>query len=252
MLVDASLYYNEADLFALRYAELADKVDLFVVVESLQTFQGHMRDGYQFPASDYPGVRHIQFTSLPGRNAWEREASLRNYMLAGLLDVPPDAMVMVSDADEIPAARSIPRVLPGLLAYFEQDFYYYSFNWRLRGKWLGTRITAKSTLDLLSPQGIRARGDTRITDGGWHFSYFGGAENIADKLAAFSHQEYNRPPFSSREHILAHVEKGQDLFDRDRHTLEYVEGMAHLPSAVYNNPERWAKHFSDRESGNDG
>lgn len=247
MLVDASLYYNEADLFALRYAELADKVDLFVVVESLQTFQGHMRERCQFESNDYPGVRYAQLASLPGRNAWEREASLRNAILAALDNVPPDAMVMVSDADEIPAARSIPRVLPGLLSYFEQDFYYYSFNWRLRGKWLGTRIAAKSTLDLLSPQGIRARGDTRITDGGWHFSYFGGVESIADKLAAFSHQEYNRPPFTSREHILAHVEKGADLFDRDKHTLEYVEGMAHLPSAVYNQPERWAKHFSERE-----
>lgn len=247
MLVDASLYYNESDLFALRYAELADKVDLFVVVESLQTFQGHMRSGFEFPFKDYPGVRYTQVEHLSGRNAWERESDLRNTILLNLFDVPADAMVMLSDADEIPAARAIPETLPGVLAYFEQDFYYYSFNWRMRGKWLGTRITSKSLLDELTPQGIRARGDTRIADGGWHFSYFGGVENIADKLSAFSHQEYNRPPFSNPDYIAAHVSAGVDLFDRDKHTLEYVEGVAHLPSAVYNQPERWAAHFSERE-----
>lgn len=247
MLVDCSLYYNESDLFAIRYAELAGVVDLFVVAESLQTFSGHRRQDFHFPFEKSPRVRYLRAEKLSGRNAWEREASLRNSVMGGLADVPPDARVMLSDADEIPRADAIPEELPGTLAYFEQDFYYYSFNWRMKGKWLGTRITDKITLAELTPQGIRARGDSRIKNGGWHFSYFGGVANIADKLTAFSHQEYNRPPFTDYAYILDHIERGEDLFDRGQHSLEYAPGLGHLPQAVQDDPERWAAHLRKPE-----
>ena len=51
-------------------------------------------------------------------------------------------------------------------------------------------------------------------NGGWHFSYLGGVERIREKIAAFSHQEFNKPPFNTPDWIREQLIQGADLFGR--------------------------------------
>jgi len=49
---------------------------------------------------------------------------------------------------------------------------------------------------------------------GWHLSYFGDANHIQNKIASFSHQELNLPPFLNATHINECIGSGRDLFGR--------------------------------------
>jgi hypothetical protein len=54
----------------------------------------------------------------------------------------------------------------------------------------------------------------RIKNGGWHFSYLGGSDQIRYKIKSFSHREYNNRRFTSEEHILGSIEGRKDIFGR--------------------------------------
>jgi len=51
-------------------------------------------------------------------------------------------------------------------------------------------------------------------DGGWHFSYFMSAADIARKLNAFGHTEYNTDQYKDQDHLRKCLEEGKDLFNR--------------------------------------
>jgi len=51
-------------------------------------------------------------------------------------------------------------------------------------------------------------------DGGWHFSYFMSAADIARKLNAFGHTEYNTDQYKDLDHLRKCLEEGKDLFNR--------------------------------------
>ena len=59
----------------------------------------------------------------------------------------------------------------------------------------------------------------RISNGGWHFSYMGGSnkkatKRIKDKLAAFSHEEYNKWRFYNPISVYTSIFLGKDLLGR--------------------------------------
>lgn len=57
--------------------------------------------------------------------------------------------------------------------------------------------------------------DGRIRqDGGWHFSYYMSAADIARKLSAFGHTEYDTPQYTDSEHLRKCLHEGKDLFNR--------------------------------------
>ena len=51
-------------------------------------------------------------------------------------------------------------------------------------------------------------------DGGWHFGYFMSAADIAQKLGAFGHTEYDRAEYKDLEHLKRCLQEGKDLFNR--------------------------------------
>lgn len=247
MLIDCSLYHNETDMLRLRLDALADSVDRFVVVAGNFTFTGKKNDLSidRSLSRDYP-LDWVMVEDMPTlATPWQRESFQRDAVLRGLRNIPDSARVMVSDVDEIP--DNIPdSILPGTLHYFEQQFHYYTFNHRIRGTWRGTRACLLSDLKRWTPQGVRSRGNIAVKNGGWHFSYFGGVEKIREKLAAFSHTEYNTAEYNTAAAIEKRMNAGVDLFDRPQ-VIEFVEGLEHLPACVQHDPERYLHFFGERE-----
>ena len=214
-------------------------------------------------------IIHVKVEDAPGSDkAWVREAHQRNCIMRGLKDCRPDDLIIISDVDEIPNPRALnlflqnrltPRV-PGssvkknpfklfmnlywridggdnLLnrshVVFEQDLFYYFVNCKTNAKWRGSILTRFKNISL--PARLRDLRDVLpgLPNGGWHFSYLGGADRIIDKIKAFSHTEMDRPEFTSVESVEKRIKNGQDLFCREKiDRFEFIEINPSFPADI--------------------
>jgi len=119
---DCFTFLNELELLQVRFEELYDVVDHFVIVEATQTFSGnpkplyfsenvHLFEKYKdkiicIVVNDFPSA-----TDDPEKDRWIREEFQRNAMLRGLSACSDEDIILVSDLDEIPNQRSIYEIL---------------------------------------------------------------------------------------------------------------------------------------------
>lgn len=253
MTYDTFLFFNELDVLELRLHELDSVVDRFVVVESTRTFSNRPkllfyaehRSRFQAFADK---ITHVIVDDLDGvdvSNPWAIEHFQRRCLARGLGSARPRDVILVSDADEIPRGEKVrEHCQGGGVRMFEQDMYYYFVNCNI-GRLCGTRMVQYRDLMVLGTdtQGLRHTSGRVIADGGWHFSYLGGPDQIRIKLDSYSHQELNRPEFRSDRHIHWCLKTGADLFGRfgpgsgkfvpidgrwPRHLLDQRQRFSHL------------------------
>lgn len=205
VLVDCFLYSDQTpyrELLRLRLALLGEVVDRFVVVASRQTFSGRMLPS-AFPEDD-PVVQQFRdrielvvLDSLDGVTPRRREEVTRNAVSRGLGDLPDDALVMISDIDELPRPDALVRLVEGPAlgerVVLALDYFNYKFNYRLvqgvQQVWAGPVIAPLSLLGV--PQETRqARWslmddpDRVVHDAGWHFSFLTETDDVRQKLDA--------------------------------------------------------------------
>jgi len=87
----------------------------------------------------------------------------------------------------------------------------------------------------------------QIDNAGWHFSYLTDLTGIKQKIAAFSHQEFNTPDFLDGIDIRETVRGRGDLFSRPGFVWDVV-GIGDLPAHVLSNPRRY-RHLIVRPDG---
>ena len=101
---------------------------------------------------------------------------------------------------------------------FKQNFYYYYLNGFINADWIGTKAVMYGDLVNnfnLSPQQVRESSAKHILgNGGWHFSYLLTPEEIAKKIQAFAHSEFDTKEFTDTESIKKRIANGEDLFGR--------------------------------------
>ena len=235
-IVDSFVFYNETELLDYRLNLLKDFVDYFVVVEATHTFTGKPKQLY-FDQEKYKTfniiyilVDDMQYIDNPTNDQiWTNEKHQRNCISRGIskLELKCKDYILISDVDEIPD----PKILQLLknknfetqVGELEQSFYYYNLNTRHRNKWYLSKIIQYNFyLSInLQPSEIRLKSWPRISNGGWHLSYFGNSNFIKNKIQNFSHQEYNNEDVLNN--IKNNVEKGCDLFNRPWEQFEHVE-----------------------------
>jgi len=233
--IDLSLFFNEFDLLELRLNTLYEVVDYFVVVESTQTFSGKEKPlllgqnlqrysqyfeklrYYPLTPKDYRSFEHERFsrfrTSLDLRlphkhqgraprwlhSSCRREIRQRDSAVLALLDFAlPDDLILLSDADEIPAPSAISRLLAkrdNAPKYLSMNWYLYYLDNKVPAPWLGTVAfrfgqLCDHSLDQFrfGSSDIKNAPGEIISSGGWHFSYFGGDKLIMEKLNAITYQ----------------------------------------------------------------
>jgi beta-1,4-mannosyl-glycoprotein beta-1,4-N-acetylglucosaminyltransferase len=120
-IIDAFLFDSEISLLEHRLAETYDLIDLFVLVEAGETFQGKakamtfgsQRDRFSKYAAK---IRHVALPHLavpaPGGavDPWDRERFQRDAILFALPDAREDDMLLLLDADEIPSRELLIRL----------------------------------------------------------------------------------------------------------------------------------------------
>jgi len=237
MLVDAFLYNGEEDILELRYQTLRDHVDMFLLVEGNQTFTGKRKDITHVPYYQNMEIAIVDnFPFATFRNAWKRESYQRNQILKHLpKDILPNDIIMVSDVDEIPNPAKLNDgvfdiIRKGEVGVFEQEWYQFNFNNRVKDIWRGTRICTLENLWRHYPQGVRNYHSVLIPDGGWHFSWFWRPQ---EKLHAYSHIELQGMLGSVQERV-------KEKWPRE---YEFIDGTRHLPKPIQQYPSLWEQYF---------
>ena len=246
---DLFLFHSELDMLEMRLLELRGLVDRFVLLEQPLTSSGAPKPmHYRLNAARFAAFPIVAVNAtVPSdiTHSWAREHASRVLLLdAARALAPLDALLLLSDVDEVPSRRSV-RALKHAAAmpsdafvHLEMPMFYYSFRWRMRDvdlsmskaflrSYLDTypQPIEKLFFDLSTPHWVLRRA-------GWHCSYCAmSPDAIVAKIRAFAHQEFNRPPFTDVAYVQGCVAKGKDLFQRGL-TFVCNHDRQDLPSAV--------------------
>lgn len=240
MIIDCFTFFNELDLLEGRLEYLYDHVDFFVIVEADVSFTGKSKEfnyakhinryrKYQdkilyFPVSiDISGYNlSIRPKTVEDTPYWQIEKIQRNHISKALKLFENEEICLIGDVDEIPSKKAIYEVKK-LLKFnaavaIEQEMYAYNLNQKQFRPWAGTVATKVGIAIEQTPQIIRDKRWQQmhlLREAGWHLTYWGGAEQIANKIANFAHQELVNEKTLDLAYIQSQINKGEDLFGRN-------------------------------------
>lgn len=275
MIVDTFTFFNELDLLDIRLAELDDHVDFFVLVEAGKTqsllpkplYFDENRERY---AKYLSKIIHIKVLDYPNNSAslWEMENHQRNCIIRGLdqLDLNDDDTVLISDLDEIPNGSLIGKikeqdaVKEKEIFAFTQEFYAYFLNLKCTTQdWVGTVAAKYSIVNSETPQGIRAIKDHiwRVSNGGWHFSWLGGAEAIWKKAQSCI-EPFDKASLPTKEKYAEFFEKylkmdergfikTEDLSMTSHQKFSVLENLDRLPWKIKTDTNKYKKYLINNE-----
>jgi beta-1,4-mannosyl-glycoprotein beta-1,4-N-acetylglucosaminyltransferase len=175
-----------------------DHVDKFILVESTVTYSNKPKEllfeKNKSLFSDYADkIIHVVVRDNPTEeDPWSREYYQRNCIVEGLENIPDDAVVMISDIDEIPDVSMLPPILSTghKVVALHMKMFQYSFKYmQTTEPWIGTVITTRSDVMTRTPQFFRNhRWHFPIFQHcGWHLSSFGNGDNLSNKISTYSH-----------------------------------------------------------------
>jgi beta-1,4-mannosyl-glycoprotein beta-1,4-N-acetylglucosaminyltransferase len=268
VIVDAFPFFNELDILEVRLTELYDVVDYFILVEATRTHKGD-------PKPLYYAENRRRFTKwndkiipvvvgdLPDGDSqaaiWRREIGQRQAIERGLRDFADDAVVLISDVDEIPRREAVEQLKNGLrddlVVVFDQTLFYYNVNTSCTSiRWTGTRATTAGNIRALTPDGVRWATPknqrsrefpvTVLMGGaGWHLSYFGDVNHIRQKMTSFLHQELVNDEHLDADTIARRMAEGIDIWGREGEQRFEIGPATDLPVAIRCDPVRYAKYF---------
>jgi beta-1,4-mannosyl-glycoprotein beta-1,4-N-acetylglucosaminyltransferase len=274
---DSFIFFNELDLLEMRLNILNDVVDCFVLTESPFTVSGNEKPLYYqenkdkfskwndkivhyvteeipndfnhmlqktkyhvaYSDTDPYGTKFIDLPIRFQRALYNRNNSAFGIEKAGAND---EDLIITSDADEI----INPYVLEDLSWFSPDNHYvclqrafYYKLNYLYQENWMGTRICTFKTLSEVSVDLLRNmhKDAYRIEDAGWHWSFFGDADNFRLKLASYEHTENNVD--SNTANAEKKIEEGVDPFGRPI-DIKVVPIDDSYPEYIVSNQEKYS------------
>jgi beta-1,4-mannosyl-glycoprotein beta-1,4-N-acetylglucosaminyltransferase len=273
MIIDCFTFFNELDLLEVRLAELNEYVDYFVLVEAGKT-QSLLDKSFYFEENKERYLKflnkiiHVKVEDYPNnqRDLWEMENHQRNCINRGLeqLNLNDNDIILVSDLDEIPKGLLIKKIKEeNLLQKNEmfsivQEFYAYFLNLKCETRdWIGTVVTKPSVIRDRTPQGVRVVKDyiLRILNGGWHFSWLGGAEAVWEKAQSCI-EPFDKKNLPSKEEYIDFFKKytiinnkgfvkTEDLSMTDQ-KFSYVDINESFPLEIRRNIKKYNKYILNK------
>jgi beta-1,4-mannosyl-glycoprotein beta-1,4-N-acetylglucosaminyltransferase len=224
--IDCFTFYNELEILELRLEELYDSVDVFILVEAEKTHKGENKrfifeeNKWRFEKWLDKIVNVKVYYPSHIEDAWGREKFQRNSFMPTLytLGLKDKDIVFITDVDEILNSERVNYIKNSYdlqcINKMEMTTYFGDFrNKEITNKWYHPKVVNWGTLKNKTPDECRLTFDCQWWEnGGWHLTYFGGAERIANKLENFAHQEYNKEEYKNIDHIERSISEGRDLF----------------------------------------
>jgi beta-1,4-mannosyl-glycoprotein beta-1,4-N-acetylglucosaminyltransferase len=242
-------YNGELELLKIKLHEMGPWVDRFVLVESATTFSGqpkplHFGEAAQAQvAAFHARISHVVIEAFPDHvtSAWARELYQRDQAAEALQGLcAPDDLVILSDVDEVLDRHALEDFEDEIAPLNLQVFRLF-LNYRLARRQGRKTVVCparhlehwgSSLLRMLAPR-LAGR---PVDDAGWHFSSVGAAEDVARKLASYSHQEHHRPDNEARYRGLIEQLRAGELEPGWERC-----GLEELPAYVADNRERLAQ-----------
>lgn len=250
---DCFTFLNELELLELRFMELYDTVDHFVLVEANRSHNGtpkeflfeKNKDRYEKKYLDK--LIYVKVHDMPEydkNDIFKLEYFQRNAIMRGLGGrVATGDKILVSDLDEIPNIEAI-KVSMNATRWilFKQTLFYYYVNCRVQRGWGGTVMADWGAFR--NPQQLRFYAQRHswakpteglCPDGGWHYSYMTGGDSkrLKQKIDYFAESSTLSDIAGTPEKIKERMAGRKDLFDREGkragYYLEIVDILNNKP-----------------------
>jgi beta-1,4-mannosyl-glycoprotein beta-1,4-N-acetylglucosaminyltransferase len=261
-IIDTFIFYNELDLLYYRLSILNKYVDYFIIVESTYTFSGYKKPLFYLNNKDKfeefnDKIIHIIVDDIPYTHPninyslnqqWENEYHQRNCIKRGIDKVihllNDDDIILTSDVDEIPNPTILDNINNDTLIFDKSslnrlalDMYYYNLYYRIGegSNWHGIKLFTFHTYKTcdLTFQQMRVYEHSNyvpiIEKAGWHLSYFGDENFIINKIASYSHQEYNNKNIINKNVLEDKIKNGINLLNDSSLVYIPIEENTNLP-----------------------
>lgn len=248
MNIDSIIFYHELDLLELRFQELWDVVDKFVIVEMPLTFSSipkpsYLRENWDRFKPYSSKIHSIIVKDIPEepQPSWAMEVLQRNVQRN--FNFKDEDLITLCDADEIPH--------PSVYANFQRKYDIAKLSQKFLTFWIDTEIPnvhwckaaicTGTALRQNDPSAIRAvTPSISMYPGGWHFSSLGDPDYIKLKIQGFAaHQQPNVLKMLADPDCLRGKSLSQGLVKKIQITEEW-------PKAMLRNMDFWRKHQCDR------
>ena len=193
--------------------------------------------------------------------AWDREYHQRDCLIRGIKqidDIKDTDVILINDCDEIPNVELLEQMkIHGINIFkdennlkfafernpdfeikdivgFRQELYYYNIECKFNGIWSYGRALTYGKLKEIGSANTARRfyqmdKSEYYENAGWHFSYFGDADHIINKIKNFAHQEFNLEENLIKDKIEERIKNNKDPYGRD-----YIN-FTHFPIELNSN-----------------
>lgn len=258
---DCFTFFNELELLDLRLMVLNDLVDFFVLVEANKTHTGNKKE-FVFEQnkdkfSDYINkIIYVKVEDLPEysiNNIWIAENFQRNCIERGISSANVGDKIIVSDVDELPNPDTIIQNLDTSSIGMAQKLFYYYVNCIQNQVWNGSGMVTYKKYNSLHQIRKQSRDSivNIVPNGGWHYSYMGGAEKVRLKAENIAESSIIIDRVGSVSEIQKKIKAQQDLWGRVDNISQKqivdisVEGMA--PKCINKFIEKYPNFYYKQE-----
>jgi len=244
------LYFNEIhELMSIRFHELHDVVDFFIVVESEESFSGIKKPLYFKKMMDTffhqwrNKIRYIVIPSLEKyiqgndrRSRWSKQWLTYDFIHQGMYDAEGSDWLFVSDADEIISRESlIQAVQQDRPVACKLPYHYYYLNVKDRNNVLFNTICGTRVKNIRKVSEIRRfinKSYKILYNSGWHFSYLGSEDIILEKVQSIPSGRSVTGSVTVKKNNL------EDLFERREYSWEKTLLDSSYPRYIIENQEQ--------------
>jgi beta-1,4-mannosyl-glycoprotein beta-1,4-N-acetylglucosaminyltransferase len=246
---DGFQFFNELELLEVRFNELYDVVDHFVIVECTKTHQNkvkplHFWDNKEKFTPFLDKVIHHVFDPEECPYPWYIENEQRNQLKNANFSLEEGDIFLLSDADEILSKDTVIKIKENHLSFQEtphtsaMQMSYSYINTvitepRECTPWLGTVVIPYNLYKEHNLQFFRDRRlNLPVLDGaGWHLSFIGGAERIKCKIESYAHSEFNLTDLTDLNKINSRIKSFEDPLARGYVKIRLEEDLSKFPES---------------------
>jgi len=180
----------------------------------------------------------------PGDSNYLRDFYEKESVKKPLIDLSDNDICYISDLDEIWNPEAPIDYSKDDIYKYKQDAYMYYLNNRSNedwNGWTGTIATKYKNVKNNCVNDLRTAGKTRYTvirNGGWHFTFQGGAQRIKDKLSSYSYHEINTE--ETRVQIEKIIKNNKDIKGR---YIKFWKDERKLPHYLLENKQKYKELF---------
>jgi len=191
-------------------------------------------------------IQALTSSNVPdGELHWLKEFYQKENIRRALIGLDDNDICFITDLDEIWNPEIDYSYIDNVSIYkLKQLVYSLYLNNRSNESWAGTTLVRYGAIKNACLNHIRNVQKTKcvyIENGGWHFTFMGGHNQIKLKLEAYGHQEYNNDFIKNN--IGDCLNHNKDVLGRNQFTFWVDE--SNLPTYIKNNKEKWKHLFKN-------